>query len=252
MTKDEVFGSNQNSNVRPSEVTVESGSKFIGATFLYMTIALAITFGIVGILGAIFKFAIFNGNEDYLETFAIIFFAALIAYIPVMIWVHIAARRNGKTVGPAFFTYSIVMGALIAPICIVFDFWTILIALGTTVLAFAVMALIAWTSKKNLSNLAVIGFGLLVGALVLSLFNIILYLVNPGAYSVIYTLVSVLFFVAIILLTIFDLNSVKRIAMNGGATRNVAFLCALNLYVDFIYIFIRILRIVAILFANRR
>lgn len=248
MTKDQVF--NQNSGVRPSEVTVDNGSKFIGATFLYLTFALLVTFGVVGILGSLFKYALFNGDVDNLQTFIIIFVAALFLYIPVMIWVHIAARRNGRTVGAAFFAYSIVMGALIAPICIVFDFWTILITLGATVLSFAVMALIAWTSKRNMSSLAVIGLGLLFGALVLSLFNFILSFFIE--YQFLYAIVSGLFFFAIILITIFDLNNVKRIAMSGGGTRNMAFLCALNLYVDFIYIFIRLLRLVAILFLNRR
>ena len=249
MARDQVYGNTN--RVRPSEVSVESGSKFIGATFLYMTIALLITFSIVGGLGALFKFALFNENEDYLQTFLYIFFAALVLYIPVMIWVHIAARRNGRTVGPAFFTYSILMGVLIAPICIVFDFWTILIALGTTVLAFAVMAIIAWTSKRDLSILAIIGFGLMMGALLLSLFNFVLSIFLP-TYNLLYAVVSGLFFIAILLITVFDLNNVKRIAMDGGATRNVAFLCALNLYVDFIYIFIRMLRLIAMIFGNRR
>ena len=249
MTKDEVFGSNQNTNVKPSEVTAESGSKFIGATFLYLTIALLVTFAVVGALSTLIHF-----NEDAIlgniETFLAIYIAAIIAYIPILIWVHIAGRRNGRTIGPAFYTYSIVMGVLISPACLVAGFWTVIIALGTTCLAFAVMALIAWTTKKNLSSLAVVGFGLLVGALVLSLFNIILSLFV--GFQPLYWLVSFLFFIAIILLTIFDLNNVKRIAMNGGAERNVAFLCALNLYVDFIYIFIRILYYVMMLFGNRR
>ena len=248
MTKDQVF--NQNSGVRPSEVTVDNGSKFIGATFLYLTIALLVTFGVVGALGSIFKYALFNGEIGDLTTFLYIFIGALILYIPVLIWVHIAARRNGRTVGPAFFTYSIVMGVLIAPVCIVFDFWTILVTLGSTVLAFAVMALIAWTSKRNMSSLGVIAFGLLIGAVVLSLFNLLLAFFID--YQILYGVVSGIFFLAIILITIFDLNNVKRIAMSGQGTRNVAFLCALNLYVDFIYIFIRLLRLFAIIFGNRR
>ena len=252
MARDQVY-SNQ-SKVRPNEVTAMDGSKFIGATFLYLTLALLITFGVVGLMGGIFAHTLIDADsaENTLKTFLTIFIAALVLYIPVLIWVHIAARRNGRTVGPAFFTYSIVMGVLIAPVCIVFDFWTILIALGTTVLAFATMALIAWTSKRNLSSLAVIGFGLMMGALLLSLLNFIFYLVAPGMYSLIYALVSGLFFIAIILITIFDLNRVKNIALNGDGTKNLAFLCALNLYVDFIYIFLRILRFVALIFGNRR
>ena len=250
MTKDEVFGTNQNVGVKPSEVTASSGSKFIGAVFLYLTLALLVTFSVVGAMGALFRFALYDGSEESFMTFIYVFIGALILYLPVMIWVHIAARRNGKSLGVAFFTYSIVMGALIAPVCVLFDFWTILIALGTTCLAFAIMALIAWTSKKNMSTLAVVGLGLLIGALILSLFNFILYLIV--GFEPLYWIVSFLFFVAIILLTIFDLNNVKQIAMNGGAERNVAFMCALNLYVDFIYIFIRILRIIAIIMGNKR
>ena len=252
MAKEQVYG-NQ-SRVKPSEVTAMDGSKFIGATFMYLTFALLITFGVVGLMGGIFARTLYSAEPDEttMRIFLTLFLSALLLYIPVMIWVHIAARANGKTVGPAFFVYSILMGVLIAPICIVFDFWTILIALGTTVLAFATMALIAWTSKKNLSSLAVVGFGLMMGALLLSLFNFVFYLLAPGIYQLTYALVSGLFFVAIILLTIFDLNNVKQIALNGYGTKNLAFTCALNLYVDFIYIFIRILRFVAIIFGNRR
>lgn len=249
MTKDQVYG--QTARVKPSEVSVTSGSKFIGATFLYMTLALVITFAVSGGLGAVLRFAFLNESVDALQTFIYFFVGALILYIPVMIWVHVAACRNGRTVGPAFFTYSIVMGALLSPIFLV-DIWAIIISLGSTCLAFAVMALIAWTTKKNLSTLAVVGFGLLMGALVLSLVNILFYFIAPDTYSVLYALISVIFFIAIILLTVVDLKRVKDLASSGLATKNMALLCALNLYVDFIYIFIRILRIVIIIFANRR
>ena len=250
MTKDQVYSSRQE-RVKPSEVTALSGSKFIGATFLYMTIALFITFAVVGGLGALLRFAIAKDSLDDLTTFFYFFIGALILYIPIMIWVHIAACRNGKTVGPAFFTYSIVMGVLLSPIAL-YDLWVLVISFGSTCLAFATMALIAWTTKKSLSSLAVVGFGLLMGALILSLVNIIFYLVAPGTYLILYALISAIFFIAIILLTIVDLKRVKDIASSGVATKNLAMLCALNLYVDFIYIFIRILRIVAIIFANRR
>lgn len=249
MTKDQVYGKTSQ-RVRPSEVTAQSGSKFIGATFLYMTLALILTFGVVAGLGSVLKFGLYNGSAFELETFLYFFIGALILYIPVMIWVHIAACRNGRTVGPAFFTYSIVMGVLLSPIAL-YDPWIVMISLGSTVLAFAVMALIAWTSKKNMSTLAIIGSGLLFGGLILALVNLLLSFFWSG-FSYIYPLISIIFFVAIILLTIVDLKRVQQIAQSGYGTKNLAMLCALNLYVDFIYIFIRILRIVAVIFANRR
>ena len=249
MTKDQVYGHTSN-KVKPSEVTASSGSKFIGATFLYMALALLVTFGVVAALGSVFKFALINENADQLTTFLYFFIGALILYIPVMIWVHIAACRNGKTVGPAFFTYSIVMGALLSPIAL-FGFEVLIVSFGTTCLAFALMAIIAWTSKKNMSTLAVVGFGLLMGAMILSLASFLLYLFLPDMW-ILYSLISVIFFVAIILLTIVDLKRVQQIATSGLGTKNMAMLCALNLYVDFIYIFIRILRLVAIIVLNRK
>ena len=242
MTKDQVYSSRP-SGVRPSEVTVSSGSKFIGATFLYLALALLITFAVVGGMGALFNFAIAKDSEASAEIFLKVFLGALILYLPVMIWVHIAAARGGKTVGPAFFLYSIVLGVMISPLCVLLDFWTIIIAFGTTCLAFGLMALIAWGTKKNLSTLAVIAFGLIIGALIISLVNLILMICHVG--SSMYWLVSFLFFAAIMLLTIVDLNHVKQIAMSGNGTKNLALLCALNLYVDFIYIFIRLLMIIA-------
>ena len=249
MTKDQVYG-HASEKVRPSEVTATSGSKFIGATFLYMALALVLTFGVVAGLGAFLRYGLYNGSEFELQTFLYFFIGALILYIPVMVWVHVAACRQGKTVGPAFFTYSIVMGVLLSPIAL-YDLWILLISFGTTCLAFAIMALIAWTSKKNMSTLAVIGSGLLIGGLILALVNLLLSFFWSG-FSYIYPLISVIFFVAIILLTIVDLKRVQQIAQSGMGTKNLAMLCALNLYVDFIYIFIRILRIVVIIFANRR
>ena len=241
MTKDQVYSTRQD-KVRPSEVTTTNGSKFIGATFLYLTLALVVTFAVVFALGAALKYAIYNGSDVGADIFVKFFIGGLIAYIPVMIWVNVAACRQGKTVGPAFFAYSIVMGIMLSPICLL-DMWTIVIAFGTTCLAFAVMALIAWTTKKDLSGLAIFGFGLLIGAFVISLFNIIIYLFV--GFQPLYWLVSSLFFIAILILTVVDLNRVKRIAQSGMATKNLAIWCALNLYVDFIYIFIRILAIVA-------
>ena len=242
MTKDQVYSSRP-SGVRPSEVSVSSGSKFIGATFLYLALALLITFATVGGMGALFNFAIHDGSEASAAIFVRVLIASLILYIPVMIWVHIAAARGGKTTGPAFFLYSIVLGVMISPLCVLLDFWTIVIAFGTTCLSFALMALIAWSTKKNLSTLAIIGTGLILGAFVISLFNLIIYFIV--GYQPLYWLVSFLFFIAIMILTIVDLNHVKRIAMSGNGTKNLALLCALNLYVDFIYIFIRLLIIIA-------
>ena len=244
MTKDQIYTSKVN-KVRPSDVSVSSGSKFIGATFLYMSAALAITFAIVGLMGGLLSLGL-RGSDTSVDILGALLIVGVLLYLPVLIWVQVAAIRQGKSVGPAFFAYSIVMGILIAPVCLAVDISTLLIALGTTCLSFGAMALIAWQSKKDLSTLGVIGSGLLIGACFIALFNIIFYFFFPMLYALNYIAIEGIFFVAVILITIFDLNRVKQLASSGIATKNIALLCALNLYVDFIYIFIRLLRLIAI------
>lgn len=244
MTKQEAF----KSRVKPSEISVESGSKFIGATFLYMLIALLIT-GVVSFLcGLLLNKAVLGdaGSEQASNLFAPVFLVSLVLYIPTLIWVQISAIRNGKSMWTAYIIYSVVMGVMLSAFSAFIPFYDIAVTFGITCLAFAIMALIAWGSKRNLSILAVVASGLITGALFIWLFYWIYSLLSLSSFAdvAMEMIVSYAIFIAIILITIVDLNNVKRIAMNGGAAKNVALLCAFNLYVDFIYIFIRILRII--------
>ena len=245
MTKDQVYGK----KVKLSEVNASSGSKFLGATLLYLTFALLITFAVVGAMGGILTAVLEKDSVVAANTFTALMTTAIVLYIPTLIWVQISAFRNGKTVGAAFFLYSIVMGLLISPICIVAGFLNVALALGTTCLAFALMALIAWNSKKDFSRLSVFATGLLLGLFVISLVDLIISLII--GFDPLYWIVSIGFFIVILLLTVADLKRIQVIANNGGATKNIALLCALNLYVDFVYIFIRLLRLIVIVRNNR-
>ena len=62
-----------------------------------------------------------------------------------------------------------------------------------------------------------------------------------GDYLV-FSLVSLL---AMLFITAFDFYRVKKIASKGEQSNDLALYCAFNLYVDFIYILIRILSILA-------
>ena len=246
MTKDQVYSN----RVKPSEVSVSSGSKFVGAVFLYVFIALAITSVTAALMGALFNFAIFKGSEAAADLFVSVLLFSLFAYIPVMLWAHFSARRNGSTMKAAYVCYSIVMGVFISSFTLLVPFYLVAVSFGLTCLTFGLMALIAWNTKKSLSGLALAASGLFFGALMMIGFNLILSLF--GLASGTSWLISFVILIAVIMITIVDLKNVKEIAINGGATNNVALMCALNLYVDFIYIFIRILEVVIRLNANRR
>lgn len=242
MTKDEVLGRKS----RPSQVSVADGSKFIGAVFLYMFLALVITGVVAAALGAVFEKLLFtSSSETFSRAYLITLIVSLVLYIPTMIWVQISALRNSKGMVPAYVIYSITMGVFISTFTNFVPFIDIAIAFGGTCLTFGLMTIIAWFSKRNLSTLGLIGSGLLFGSLMLVLINLPLSMLFPETFTVVNWVISFVMLIAVILITVIDLRNVKEIAARGGAANNVALLCALSLYVDFIYIFIRLLALVA-------
>lgn len=243
MTKDEVLGRKS----RPSEVSVADGSKFIGAVFLYMFLALLIT-GVVAIgLGAFFEKFLFNAetSETAANAYVITLIVSLVLYIPMMIITQVTAIKNSKAMVPCYVLYSVIMGIFLSTFTNFVPFTDIAIAFGGTCLAFGLMTLIAWFSKRNLSTLGLIGSGLLFGSFVLLLINLPIMFFFDFAAAIISMIISFAMLIAVILITVIDLRKVKEIAARGGAASNVALLCALSLYVDFIYIFIRLLGLIA-------
>ena len=240
MTKDEVLGRKS----RPSTVGVNEGSKFIGATFLYMLLALVITGVVAAVLGLVFEKLLFTTDPGtFNKAYATTLIVSLVLYIPTMIWCQVSALKNSKAMVPAFVIYSITMGVFLSTFTNFIPFYEIAIAFGGTCLAFALMTLIAWFSKRNINTFALIGSGLLMGSLMMVLINLIIGIwidVTPIMWGI-----SFVMLIAVILITVVDLRNVKEIASRGGAGTNVALLCALSLYIDFIYIFIRLLALVA-------
>ena len=112
------------------------------------------------------------------------------------------------------------------------------------------MALIALLSKGRLNGLAIAAMGLFFGAAILSL--VLWMMMLFGVFSgTLYWIVSLATFAAVMLITIWDMARIKAIAQQGEMTKNISLYCAFVLYNDFIYIFLRILRIVLIVFARR-
>lgn len=257
MTKASVFGNkNVTTNPETDRVIAEGGSKFTGKVFLYMFIALAITALSCFLFGRIVANIAVDTTGASGETFATILIIALLLLLPLMIWIQVSVLRGGKGLTPAFVIYSVIMGFFLSTFTVFLPFDMIATAFALTCGAFGIMALIAWTSKKNLNSLAVAGLGFLAGAAIISLFSLIFFwITNDAALVVLNAIVSAGVFIYMILMTIYDLYNIRRIASRGEGSSNLAMVCAFSLYVDFIYVFIRILiflaKIVAIFGRNK-
>lgn len=169
--------------------------------------------------------------------------ALLIATV-ALVW-HLSSavsRLSLKAVTAMFLIYSVLNGLTMASIFIVYTMTSIASVFFVTAGTFALMSAYGYLTKADLSklgNLCLMGlFGLII-ATVVNMFFANSFLQMLLAYA------GVLIFVG---LTAYDTKRIREIAYanNTGTTDNgakLAIMCALTLYLDFINLFIYMLRI---------
>ena len=243
-------------SIKQTEVKHYTTTKWASKVFLYMFMAIGITAVVSAIIGVIFTaiWPLEYGNEvnvDAAKAYIALFIIAFIMYIPLILWIHLSVFKEKSKPMVPYILYSIVMGVFISGFTMFVPFHLIAISFGLTCFTFGIMFVIGWFTKKDLSILGMIGYGMIIGIFFIAIFNIIWMLFFPG-FEIIYWVISYGMFAAMLLITIFDINRVKRIADSGEQSNKTAVICAFNLYVDFIYIFIRILSVVVRLYANNK
>lgn len=151
----------------------------------------------------------------------------------------IIASTKSKPVAITIFTlFSISMGIWISPIILMYELSTIFVALTVTAGIFGVMAIYGAVTKRDLTGFGSFLFMILFGAIIISFINIFV------ASSTVDWIISYVILAVYIGFIAFDVQRVKRIADSGQMTTNIALLMALNLYIDFVYIFIRLVALI--------
>lgn len=220
-------------------------AKFMGIVFLYMFIALFITAGTSALVGFLFTTFLPLTEETNQNIYLITLIVSFILIIGVGFWFSFAGYRSKGGLYVPFAIYAILMGILASTFTMFIEFEVLAISFGITCLAFLCMALIGIFTKKNLNFLLIVVFGLLLGCFFIGLTNIIWYFFFPTTFLINYLIIEVAVFAVIILITLFDVWRIKKIAERGEANNNLALYCAFNLYIDFINIFIRIVSLVS-------
>ena len=234
-----------------------TGILSLGRVFLFMFFGLLITTGVAVGLGQIFMRVFTAPTSDdwyYLTNAAVVYLIILIASGLSLIVLSILLNvflYKGKSLWVPSILYVVSMGVLLSALTIFVDWGVLVLAFGITAGTFGLMALIAFLSKGNLSGLAIAGLGLLIGGLLLAGVNWILYMVTGGAWGWLNIAISFILLAAMMLITIYDMWRIKQTAENGAMNDNVAMYCAFRLYVDFVYLFMRVLRIVLYLMSRK-
>ena len=229
MDYEEFSNSNTLPGDRNAELTMSAAFPVLmRKVYLWMTLALAIT-GITAYYVAT--------NETILTaifTNKILFWGLIIAELALVFGLSAAINRLSLTTATLMFVlYSVInLAYTMSSITSVF-----FITAGT----FAAMALFGYFTKTDLSSMGKILLMALIGIIIATLVNIFL---KSSGLTLILNYLGVLVFVG---LTAYDTQKIKQMLLMapdaGEGAQKVALLGALSLYLDFINLFIYLLRI---------
>ena len=229
------------------ESRASKGILSFAKVFLYMFIGLGITTIVAFGVGLIFYLAALKGADvnslanGYL---GLLIGAGILVFILTFVIQFVFLRGRHSILVPAII-YCVAMGALLSSFTLFID-WRILgMAFGITSGIFLLMTLIAFVTRGNLSPLLTAGIGLFIGAGILALVNFFI------GSSTLMWIVSFAIFAAMMFITMFDIWNIKKISERGEMSTNLSLYCAFSLYVDFIYIFIRIVYFLVLIFGRR-
>ncbi|MFC5631957.1 MULTISPECIES: Bax inhibitor-1/YccA family protein [Streptococcus] len=168
-----------------------------------------------------------------------IYYLAIFAELGLVFFASGAARKNSPMALPLFLTYSALNGFTLSFILLMYAQTTVFQAFVSSSLVFGAMAIVGVTVKKDLSSMGKALIAALIGILIASLVNMI---IGSGTMSYIISILSVLIFSGLIA---YDNQMIKQVYQQTGGRvgDGWAISMALSLYLDFINLFLSLLRI---------
>ena len=135
-----------------------------------------------------------------------------------------------------FGLYSFVTGLTLSTIFIAYRMDSIVMVFGITSLMFAIMAVIGTITNIDLTKLGPILLMGLIGIIIASIINIF---IGSQAFDLGITIIGIVIFTLYIA---YDVQKVKYMAQTLEEDK-AAILCAFELYLDFINLFIKLMRL---------
>ncbi len=203
-----------------------------GLCLTALTVYLLINTGLIGMF--------FKVNEGY-AGLSLLGWVALIAPLVMVFMFNSAVQRGSASkVQTMFWLFSAVMGASIAPVMLLYTGASVFRVFLITAATFGTMSLYGYTTKKDLTSIGSFMIMGLWGVIIASLVN--LFMQSSTLYWVI-SYISVAIFVG---LTAYDTQRIRSMYVGHDSedmlTRK-AVSGALALYMDFINLFLDLLRI---------
>ncbi len=225
----------QNAATREAEVAAAFPA-LMRKVYLWMTMAMVIT-GLTAYLVAT------NINIiSFIYSNQAVMWGLIIAELAIVIGVTAAINKLSLPVATLLFVlYSVINGALLSSIFLIYTMSSIATVFFITAATFGAMSLFGYFTKQDLTSWGKILMMALIGLIIATVVNLF---VKSSGLEMIVSYVGVLIFVG---LTAYDTQKIKQMCLQapdaGESMQKLALLGALSLYLDFINLFIYLLRI---------
>jgi len=253
MSESQVFNNGKDNN---SYSDYSSRVGFFGRVFLYLFLGLLLSAGVCLLLSNLLYRVLSSGSSEVMVSqfgvYMTILIVSGVALIITSIVISFKQMRSKNILIP-YIIYSLLMGITLSGLVVFIGDPNIIgSALGVTSLLFLVMCICGFLFKGRIGWIVGMLVGLCVTGGILCLVNIFLFPFAFGvesafdAYCTIYWISEGVFLLIILISTFLDMWRINQISKQGAGSSNIELYCALNLYSDFIMIFVRVLYFIAI------
>jgi FtsH-binding integral membrane protein len=198
--------------------------------------------GLGTLLTAVVAYVTTNTSLIYLAANPVALLVAVIAEFGMVLGLNFVFNRLSSGAATAlFFAYAALNGFTLSMVLLAFRLGAVISAFAATAVLFGVMSVIGYTTKVDLTRM---GTHLMMGVIGLVVALVVSVFINSGPLNLLISMVGVLIFTG---LTAYDTQRIGRMAaeMNaeGDAAAKLGVFGALMLYLDFINMFLFMLRL---------
>lgn len=206
--------------------------RFVAAVYRWMALGLLVTAAVAaGVAGSETAVRLVLGNR-------LVLVGLLVAELGIVIGISAAAQRlSAAAAGGLFLLYSALNGATLSVVLLVYTQGSVALAFAVTAGTFGAMSVYGTVTRRDLSSWRSFLFMGLIGVVVASVVNVFL---RSDMISFVVSCAAVVVFTG---LTAYDTQKLRAYARAGGGAAAAPVNGALMLYLDFVNLFLALLRL---------
>lgn len=206
--------------------------KLMPKVFLWMTLGLIVTFatGYVISLNEQMLFNIFSRGFHWVFV--------IIELVLVIVLSARVTKMKGTTAKIMFLLYSFVSGLTFSSIFIVYNLASIFYVFIIAAIIFAIFGAIGYFTSLDLTKIGTYLLMGLIGVIICMIMNMF---IGSGQFDFVISVISIIIFIGF---TAYDVQKIKMLEGSEIPEDNIAIIGALELYLDYINIFLHLLSII--------